>query len=200
MHPARLAAVLGLVALLAACTSSRDVASLNSTELGSLSTTYDILASSATHEIVGSTTKADSKDKAKDKDKDKAPQARKRASDAEIAAALISQHRRAHGLGPVKVDPHLNAPALHQAQVVAQTGWLFHGEFASRMASYGIRGQAAENLSAGLWTVEQVIAQWKASPGHNSNLLLPAITRIGLARVDRPGSTHGRYWALVLAR
>jgi uncharacterized protein YkwD len=198
MPLARLAALIGFVALLGACAGSRDVASVSTTDMGSLSTTYDILASSATHEIVGSTTKADSKDK--EKDKAKPAQARKRASDAEIAAALISQHRRAHGLGPVKVDPHLNAPAMHQAQVVAQTGWLFHGEFASRMASYGIRGQAAENLSAGLWTVEQVIAQWKASPGHNSNLLLPAITRIGLARVDRPGSTHGRYWALVLAR
>jgi uncharacterized protein YkwD len=192
MHP-RLAAVLGLIALLAACAGpSRDVASLSTSDAASLSTTYDILAGSATSEIVGSTTPT--------ADKAKRPQARTRATDADIAAALISRHRRAHGLGPVKVDPRLNAPALHQAQVVAQTGWLFHGEFASRMASYGIRGQAAENLSAGLWTVEQVIAQWKSSPGHNSNLLLPAVTRIGLARVDRPGSTHGRYWALVLAR
>ena len=181
MHPARLATVLGLFALLPACVS---------TDIVSTSATYDTLASSATQEIVGSTASTPS------------PKRRLRtlADDAQIAAVLISRHRRAHGLGPVKVDPRLNAPALHQAQVVAQTGWLFHGAFASRMASYGIRGQAAENLSAGLWTIEQVIAQWKASPGHNSNMLLPAIKRIGLARVDRPGSMHGRYWALVLAR
>jgi uncharacterized protein YkwD len=96
----------------------------------------------------------------------------------------------------VKVDSRLNAAAGHQARAIAQTGWLSHGDFANRMASFGIRGKTAENLSVGIGSVEGVIAQWQGSSGHNANMLMPDFSRIGIARVDagRP------YWALVLAR
>lgn len=123
-----------------------------------------------------------------------------RASEAATAAALISRYRSAHGLGPVKVDARLNAAAAHQARAAAASGSLSHGDFAGRMAAFGIGGGAAENLSAGIGTVEGVIAQWRASSGHNANLLMPHATRIGLARVDAPGSAYRHYWALVLAR
>ena len=36
-----------------------------------------------------------------------------RTADAQTAAALISRYRAAHGLGPVRVDAQLNAPAAH---------------------------------------------------------------------------------------
>ena len=64
------------------------------------------------------------------------------------------------------------------------------------MAQFGVHGKAAENLSLGLGPVEQVIAQWQGSSGHNANMLMPEFTRIGIARADagRP------FWALVLAR
>ena len=120
----------------------------------------------------------------------------KPAAEAQAAAALISAYRAAHGLGPVRVDRALNGPAEHQARAVAQLGWLSHGDFAGRMAAFGIRGKAAENLSVGLDTVEQVIAQWQASSGHNANLLMPEFSRIGLGRVQ----SDRTYWALVLAR
>jgi uncharacterized protein YkwD len=67
------------------------------------------------------------------------------------------------------------------------------------MAEHGISGYRAENLAAGSDAVEDVIARWKASPGHNQNMLLPQVTLVGLARVDTPGSGWGRYWALVLS-
>ena len=119
-----------------------------------------------------------------------------RTADAPAAAALISRHRAAHGLGPVRVDSRLTAAAAHQALAVARAGTLSHGDFAARMASYGIHDAAAENLSMGSGTVEAVIARWQASPGHNANLLAPEYGRIGLARVD-----SGRpYWTLVHAR
>ena len=120
-------------------------------------------------------------------------------SEARAAAAIISQYRAAHGLGGVSVDARLNRAAEHQARAVAATGVLSHGEFASRMAAYGISGYRAENLAAGSNGVAEVIARWKASPGHNQNMLLPQVTRMGLARVDSPGKGYGRYWALVLA-
>lgn len=120
-------------------------------------------------------------------------------SEARAAATLISRYRSGYGLGGVSVDDRLNRAAEHQARAVAATGILSHGEFTSRMAAYGIRGYRAENLAAGSNSIDDVIARWKASPGHNQNLLLPQVTRIGLARVDTPGSGWGRYWALVLS-
>jgi uncharacterized protein YkwD len=120
-------------------------------------------------------------------------------AEAKAAARLISEYRAAYGLGAVAVDERLNRAAEHQARAVAATGILDHGEFTSRMAAYGIRGYRAENLAAGSDRVEDVIARWKASPGHNQNMLLPMVTKVGLARVDSPGMGYGRYWALVLS-
>jgi uncharacterized protein YkwD len=119
---------------------------------------------------------------------------------ASTIAALITRYRAAFGLGPVKLDPRLGAAAEHQARAIAQTGSLDHGDFASRMAAFGIKGKAAENLSGGVASVEEALAQWQASPAHNANLLIPEFTRIGLARADSRGTRYGRYWALVLAR
>jgi uncharacterized protein YkwD len=119
--------------------------------------------------------------------------------DAAEAAAMISAYRVSKGLSPVTVDPRLNEAAAHQARVVAAAGQLSHGNFASRMDRYGIAGYAAENLSAGASTVDATIGRWKASPGHNSNLLMPQARKIGLARADAD-SRYGRYWALVIGQ
>ena len=79
-------------------------------------------------------------------------------------------------------------------------GTLSHGDFSGRLAQLGIWGQAAETLTAGSRSVDQAIAPWKASPGHNANLLMLQARHIGLARADSEGSRYGRYWALVLAQ
>ena len=121
-------------------------------------------------------------------------------ADAAAAAKLISQHRATHGLGPVSVDARLSEAATVQARAVAQAGSLSHGAFESRMASFGIRGASAENLTAGSDTVGRAVARWTASPPHNSNLLMPEATRVGLARADSPGQGYKHYWALVLAQ
>jgi hypothetical protein len=73
----------------------------------------------------------------------------------------------------------VNQAAEHQARAVAATGVLSHGEFTGRMAEHGISGYRAENLAAGSDAVEDVIARWKASPGHNQNMLLPQVTLVG---------------------
>jgi len=119
--------------------------------------------------------------------------------DAAQAAALISAYRVSKGLSPVTVDSRLNKAAEHQARVVAAAGRLSHGSFVSRMDQYGISGYSAENLSAGQNSVDGAISRWKASPGHNSNLLMPQARKIGLARADAD-NRYGRYWALVLGQ
>ena len=121
-------------------------------------------------------------------------------ADASEAAALISRYRIARGLSPVSADARLNRAAEVQARAVAETGELSHGAFATRMASFGVGGVSAENLSAGSRTVAQAVARWQASPRHNDNLLMPEARHVGLARADSPGAGYGRYWALVLAQ
>jgi uncharacterized protein YkwD len=117
--------------------------------------------------------------------------------DAAAAARLISQYRAQHGLSPVVADGELARAAAVQAGAVAKAGSLSHGNFAGRMAKLGIRGHAAENLSAGSPSVDGAVARWTASPGHNANLLMPQARRVGIARAE--GSRYGQYWALVLA-
>lgn len=120
-------------------------------------------------------------------------------TDAAEAARLISAYRVSRGLSPVSVDSNLNKAAEHQARAVAAAGRLSHGNFAGRMDEYGIIGYSAENLSAGSSSVDGAISRWKASPGHNTNLLLPQARKIGLARADAD-NRYGRYWALVLGQ
>jgi len=120
-------------------------------------------------------------------------------SDAAAAASLISAYRVSRGLSPVTVDSRLNKAAEHQARAVAAAGRLSHGSFASRMDDYGVMGYSAENLSAGSSSVDGAISRWKASPGHNSNLLMPQARKIGLARADA-NNRYGRCWAVVLGQ
>lgn len=115
------------------------------------------------------------------------------------AARIISAYRVSKGLGPVTVDARLNEAAEHQARAVAAAGTLTHGNFASRVREFGIAGYAAENLVAGSATIGDAVVRWKASSGHNENLLMPEARRIGLARADAKGG-YGRYWALVLGQ
>ena len=120
-------------------------------------------------------------------------------SDASEAASLISAYRTSRGLSAVAADSRLSKAAEYQARAVAAAGQLSHGSFGSRMEEFGIMGYAAENLSAGSSRVDGAINRWKASPGHNSNLLMSQARRIGLARADANGG-YGRYWALVLGQ
>lgn len=119
-------------------------------------------------------------------------------------AAAVSQYRASRGLGPVVVDSNLTKMAEHQAKAVARAGTLSHsvdGEFKTRLASFGVGpGYAAENLSAGQGSASETLTRWKNSPDHNANLLLAPARRIGIAKVDAPGSRYGSYWAMVLAQ
>ncbi|GBU17175.1 MULTISPECIES: CAP domain-containing protein [Methylobacterium] len=123
--------------------------------------------------------------------------------DEQAAVAAISRYRAQHGLPPLVLDPGLTRAAAYQAGTNAKAGRLSHeigGTFTSRMSEVGLaRSYAAENLSAGSETFDQVLVRWKASPEHNRNMLMPQLRRAGIARVDAPGTRYKRYWALVLA-
>jgi hypothetical protein len=54
---------------------------------------------------------------------------------------------------------------------------------------------ASENIAAGYTTAASVFAGWRASSGHNTNMLGAAYKQIGIARVYNAGATYGWYWA-----
>lgn len=123
--------------------------------------------------------------------------------DEQAAVDALSRYRAERGLGPLVLDPGLVRAASYQAGANARAGRLSHeigGSFTARMSQAGLaRAYAAENLSAGSETFDQVLARWKASPEHDRNMLMPQLRRVGIARADAPDTRFKRYWALVMA-
>ncbi len=132
-----------------------------------------------------------------------APDVATRGDDAAAAARAISDYRRSRGLPAVRVDAALMRAAEHQARAMAQTGTFSHeagGDFAGRLRRFAVGHRAAaENISLGAADVGEVMRRWKASSGHDANLLLPAATRIGFVSAEAQGPRPKRYWVLVLA-
>ena len=121
---------------------------------------------------------------------------------AEDITAMISQYRREHGLPAVKTDAKLTAVAVRQAQAMASTGVMDHdvaGSFASRIAGASTVS-AAENIAAGTKTWADTLRIWKASAGHNTNLLRPDADIVGVAVAHNENTRYKTYWAMVIAR
>jgi uncharacterized protein YkwD len=119
------------------------------------------------------------------------------------ATADLNAYRAASGLAPVRLDPALNAVAERQAEAMAASGTISHdvgGSFSSRLAAGGIENVAAgENVGAGYASFDEALASWRASPGHNENLLMPGATRFGVGLAKTPGDGYGTYWAMEVA-
>lgn len=122
--------------------------------------------------------------------------------DSADAAVKITEYRRTRGQSAVAVDATLTAIALRQAQAMARAGKMSHslgGSFSSRLGKGGYDALiAAENLAAGPRNLDEAIASWRRSKGHNANLLKPGVTQIGIAVAYAPNNRYGNYWALVL--
>jgi hypothetical protein len=120
------------------------------------------------------------------------------------AVRLISLYRAANGLKPVSVDPVLMKIASVHAERMAKADTMSHvlpgeGSFQQRLIDGGFRAaMAAENVAAGQPTLPVVLEAWRKSPGHNANLLLPDVSKIGIALSIAQGSKYKYYWSLVL--
>ncbi len=123
--------------------------------------------------------------------------------DPDAAVAALTAYRASHGLGPVRLDPDLTAMAQRQADAMVAANTLSHdvaGSFSDRLASAHIdMTEAAENLGAGHFSLDEAMHGWRNSPPHNANLLMKSATRIGVAIAKDPHTLYGVYWALELA-
>jgi uncharacterized protein YkwD len=122
--------------------------------------------------------------------------------DPEAALAAINQYRAANGRNPVVLDERLSKAAAMQSQ--AQAGRSFIGHSGSdgstpmrRATRAGFHAKiASENVASGQKSFADVLAYWKQSSGHRTNLLRPNVTAIGVAMAK---NQNGRaYWTLVL--
>ena len=123
--------------------------------------------------------------------------------DAAAARDMISLYRRNNGRGAVALDPGLMAQARAQADSMAAKDKLSHevrGSLTQRLDNAGFeKNVAVENVSAGYDTMAEVFSGWRQSPPHNSNLLAPKMTRMGIAAAYNPKTRYKVFWALVMA-
>lgn len=124
--------------------------------------------------------------------------------DAEAARALINAYRKKHGLKPVRLSAELtNAAKAHSRDLARWDRISHYGSDGSnpwdrvKRAGYGAR-LAAENVGTGQATIEEVMKGWKASPGHNKNLLMADAQHMGIALVQDPKTEFKTFWTLVL--
>lgn len=126
------------------------------------------------------------------------------ALDSEEAAflALINQYRVANGLGALAISNSLNEAAAWMARDMGVNRYFDHKDSlgrdpTQRGAACGYGSGVGENIAAGTaWaTAQAVFDAWKASPGHNANMLTSFYVVIGIARENVPGSPYGWYWA-----
>jgi uncharacterized protein YkwD len=108
-------------------------------------------------------------------------------------ATSLNGFRASHGLSQLSTDGKLTAVASEQSADMARRESLDHDGF---MTSRGPRGARAENVAYGCRDPACVIQQWVNSSGHRKNMLIPSLTRYGLASAT---SASGKtYWTLLV--
>lgn len=117
----------------------------------------------------------------------------------------INALRGQHGLAWLARDERLDALARHHARQMGALGFFGHrspeeGDVGDRLKAAGIGYRvAAENLAESHSALD---AQWllEQSPGHRRNLLLPAVTRVGIGTAPVPGRPENLYLVEIFVR
>jgi uncharacterized protein YkwD len=108
-------------------------------------------------------------------------------------ATTLNGFRAANGLKGLRQDASLTAMASSHSHDMARRNSLDHNGF---MQSRGPGGARAENVAFGCGDAACAIRVWSNSAGHRRNMLIPSLTRYGIASAT---SSKGRkYWTLML--
>lgn len=117
---------------------------------------------------------------------------------------LINDYRTANDLAPLVASHDLGAAAEHHSDDMADQDYFSHtGKNGSspkdRMVDHGYTFDTfwGENISAGRITAQDAFDKWKASPGHNANMLSPNFVAIGIDRAQNPDAEFEFYWTNV---
>jgi uncharacterized protein YkwD len=123
-------------------------------------------------------------------------------SEEQAFLGLINQYRAQNGLGALTISTNLNRAAAWMVEDMATNRYFSHTDSLGRAPfqraiDCGYPTGAGENLAAGTsWSSAQAAFDaWRASPGHNQNMLTGFYRQIGIARFHLAGSPFGWYWA-----
>ncbi len=108
-------------------------------------------------------------------------------------ATTLNGFRAANGLSELRVDSSLTSMASAHSADMARRDDLNHDGFQQYR---GPRGARAENVAYGCKETACVIRQWSNSSGHRRNMLIPSLTRYGLASAT--SSSGKKYWTLLV--
>jgi len=98
-------------------------------------------------------------------------------------AALVNQYRTSHGLPDLVVDTTIVGLAHEHSAAMARAGQLNHDDFPSRVRRSGLP-MCVENVGWNYRSAEGQFDGWRASPGHNRNMLDPRVERMGIGIVS----------------
>jgi uncharacterized protein YkwD len=97
-------------------------------------------------------------------------------------AALVNHYRASHGLPALIVDTTVAGLAREHSAAMAKAGQLNHDDFPSRVQRSGF-AMCVENIGWNYRSPEDQFDGWRASPGHNRNMLDPRVDRMGIGTV-----------------
>ena len=114
---------------------------------------------------------------------------------------LINAYRVQNGLSALTMSTNLNRAASWLAVDLGTKNYFSHTDSLGRSPSTramncGSPAGAGENIAAGTSrdTAQEAFDAWKASSGHNANMLNGSYKQIGIARYYVSSSTYKWYW------
>ncbi len=116
---------------------------------------------------------------------------------------LINEYRQQNGLSTLANSEALNIASYNHSVDMGERGYFSHDtpEGLSPQDRAEIAGYphgTGENLTAGRNTAQDAFNAWRASPGHDDNMLFEGYETIGIGRAEVPGSQYGVYWTTKL--
>ena len=91
---------------------------------------------------------------------------------------LVNDHRASRGAAELVVDSGLAALAREHSESMARAKRMSHDGFQSRFSRSGY-GLCVENVGWNYRVPQRQLDAWRASPGHERNLLDPRLMRMG---------------------
>ncbi|RIK36948.1 MAG: hypothetical protein DCC58_18660 [Chloroflexi bacterium] len=121
---------------------------------------------------------------------------------------LINNYRQSKGLSKLAASKALNIASYKHSLDMGTRKYFSHNTKTplpagqsgptpwDRMkdAGYGYNTYKGENIAAGYSSAQAVFNGWKASSGHNKNMLNPNFKVIGIGFVSVSGSPYTHYW------
>lgn len=112
------------------------------------------------------------------------------ASYAQSIVDAMNRERRAHGLGPLKLETRLSLAAQDRVGDMLRKGYFDHVSPDGLDPFTWVRKRGyrfslvGENLALGYRTSQSIVTGWMNSPGHRENILKSGFDEVGIAFSD----------------